>query len=120
MKNLKTTKTITTKEVEPYWFIDYVTYSFTEDDLKDYKIEKELYSENRSYYYLIKCNQILCSDHSNHNRPYLVSSLKDAKRRIIFDIEPDHDGYQRQKWVDQTEDMVYPLYLNHLHKNRLK
>lgn len=120
MKNLKTTKTTTTKEVEPYWFIDYVTYHFVDDELKDYRIEKELYSENRSYYYLMKGNQILCSDHSNLNHPYLVSSLKDAKRRIIFDIDSDHDGYDRQSWVDQTEDMTYPLYLNHLHKNRLK
>tara|TARA_R110000824_G_scaffold390513_1_gene587002 strand:+ start:398 stop:760 length:363 start_codon:yes stop_codon:yes gene_type:complete len=120
MKNLKTTKTTTTKEVEPYWFIDYVTYHFVDDDLKDYRIEKELYSENRSFYYLMKGNQILISGNSSVHYPYLISTLKDAKRRILFDIEPWHDGTNSQRWVEQSEDLVYPLYLNHLHQNRLK
>ena len=53
-KNEETKKTTITREIEPYWNIEYVQYNFLDSELKDYVIEKELYSENRNYYFCLK------------------------------------------------------------------
>lgn len=119
MRNLKTTKTKTTKEINPSWFIDYETYSFIDDDLKDYKIEKELYGENRSYYYLLKKNEILVDD-IYVSRFSSFRTLKEAKKRILLDIDGTHPNEFRQKWQNQSEDLSSPLYLSYSQCKRFK
>ena len=119
MRNLKTTKTKTTKEINPSWFIDYETYSFIDDDLKDYKIQKELYGENRSYYYLLKKNEILVDD-IYVSRFSSFRTLKEAKERILLDIDGTHPNEFRQKWQNQSEDLSSPAYLSYSQCKRFK
>ena len=119
MRNLKTTKTKTTKEINPSWFIDYETYSFIDDDLKDYKIEKELYGENRSYYYLLKKNEILVDD-IYVSRFSSFRTLKEAKERILLDIDGTRPNEFRQKWQNQSEDLSSPAYLSYSQCKRFK
>ena len=112
MKNFKTQKTTTTKEIDPYWNVEYVQYNFLDPELKDYVIEKELYSENRNYYYLFKKGLLLTDDATQNREPLLYNNLKRIKRRIELDLE-DSDYRNRESWIDPVANYVTrPLYLN--------
>ena len=112
MKNFKTQKTTTTKEIDPYWNVEYVQYNFLDPELKDYVIEKELYSENRNYYYLFKKGLLLTDDACQNREPLLYNTLKSIKRRIELDLE-DSDYGNRESWIDPVANYVTrPLYLN--------
>tara|TARA_R100001129_G_scaffold133720_1_gene95064 strand:- start:136 stop:501 length:366 start_codon:yes stop_codon:yes gene_type:complete len=117
-KNEETKKTTITREIEPYWNIEYVQYNFLDSELKDYVIEKELYSENRNYYYLFKKGLLLTHDASQNREPLLYNTLKGIKRRIELDLE-DSDYGHRESWIDPVANYVSrPLYLNRAHNTK--
>ena len=124
MKNFKTQKTTTTKEIEPYWNIEYVQYNFSDPELKDYVIEKELYSEYRNYYYLFKKGLLLTHDAYQNREPLLYNNLKRIKRRIELDLEDSDYASKaksrgRESWIDPVANYVTrPLYLNRTHKEK--
>ena len=103
-KNEETKKTTITREIEPYWNIEYVQYNFLDSELKDYVIEKELYSENRNYYYLFKKGLLLTHD-ASQGEPVLFNTLKRIKGRIEDDLEDLDYGY-RQSWIDPVANYV--------------
>jgi hypothetical protein len=118
MKNFKTQKTTITREIEPYWNMEYVQYNFLDPELKDYVIEKELYSEYRNYYYLFKKGLLLTHDTTQNCVPVLFNTLKRIKGRIEDDLEDSDYGY-RQSWIDPVANYVNrPLYLNRTHKEK--
>ena len=119
MKNFKTQKTTITREIEPYWNVEYVQYNFLDSELKDYVIEKELYSENRNYYYLFKKGLLLTHD-ASQGEPVLFNTLKKIKGRIEDDFEDSDYGKElkrliinRESWIDPVANYVRrPFYLN--------
>ena len=118
MSNIKKTqKTTITKEIEPYWNVEYVQYNFLDPELKDYVIEKELYSEYRNYYYLFKKGLLLTHDATQNREPLLYNNLKRIKRRIELDLEDSDYASKaksrgRESWIDPVANYVSrPLYL---------
>ena len=109
----KTQKTTITIEVEPHWKLEYVQYHFLDSELKDYIIERELYSEYRNYYYLFKRGQLLTDDATQNRVPVLYNTLSKAKRAIELDLEDsDYHKRDRQIWTDPIANYVSrPLYL---------
>ena len=83
--------------VEPLNEIEVYIYSWNE-----YKLIKELYGENRSYYFLAKGNYYLC-DESGH-RARMFNNINHATKHLEYILE--NGLMSRDRWVNPNVERI--------------
>jgi len=71
---------------------------------KNYRLEKELYGENRLFYHIAKDDLYLCDDHGSYN-VCSCSNIKEATQSLQHILE---NGLRnRREWVNPRKEYVW-------------
>lgn len=87
--------------VFPHNEIDVYIYSWNE-----YKLIKELYGENRNYYFLAKGDDYLCDETGYRAR--MFNNIKSATKHLEYILENGLNSYglDRDSWVNPEKNRV--------------
>ena len=123
MENIKwSKKEVVERPHQDRWGNDRPQYTFKVNVYrwKNYRLEKELYGENRLFYHIVEERQdlgalysdpsdldyYLC-DYSGSYSLCSITTIKEATRNLQYILENGlHDG---QEWVDPTGDYVWNI-----------
>ena len=73
---------------------------------KNYRLEKELYGDNRLSYHIAKDDLYLCDEHGSYNVCF-YKNIKEATRTLQYILENGLLG--RQEWANPREEYVWGL-----------
>ena len=110
MENIKWSK----KEVverhhkDPYGKPEYQTFEVNVYSWKNYRLEKELYGENRLFYHIAKDDLYLCDYGGSLQSPHakFFSTIKEATQWLNFFIESDEEE-SIGVWINPKEKHIW-------------
>ena len=122
MENIKWSKkeVVERHHLDRYGRPEYQTFDVNVYRWKNYRLEKELYGENRLFYHIVEekhdlgaiysdqeyIDHYLCDYHGSWNVCF-YKNIKRATQQLQYILENGlHDG---QKWADPTVDYVWNL-----------
>ena len=85
---------------------EYQTFDVNVYRWKNYRLEKELYGENRLFYHIAKDDPYLCDELGSYT-VCSYSNIKEATRTLQYILENGLLG--RQEWVNPREEYVWNL-----------